>query len=277
MRAPFQEGDFPGPVKYGYLNVGVVEAGPDDLRRPHRLLPLPAPDGVRRAGRGGHGRARRRARRAARCWPAPSRPRSTRCGTPGRWSATGSPSSAPAWSGCCVARLLAGIPGVDGDPRRHRRRPRAEVAEALGRRLRAPGEAPRRPRPRRPRQRHRRPGSSSPSTCSAPTASSPTSAGTATRPVELYARRPVPLGAARHPGQPGRRGRRRRGAAGVPAPTGWRWPCRLLADPAFDALLTGESPFDELPEVMGKLASGSHPGAVPHDHLRPIADDAGRR
>ena len=32
MRAPFQEGDFPGPVKYGYLNVGVVEQGPDDLR-----------------------------------------------------------------------------------------------------------------------------------------------------------------------------------------------------------------------------------------------------
>ena len=27
MRAPFQEGDFPGPVKYGYLNVGVVEHG----------------------------------------------------------------------------------------------------------------------------------------------------------------------------------------------------------------------------------------------------------
>jgi NADPH:quinone reductase-like Zn-dependent oxidoreductase len=27
MRAPFQEGDFPGPVKYGYLSVGVVEAG----------------------------------------------------------------------------------------------------------------------------------------------------------------------------------------------------------------------------------------------------------
>ncbi|GAA1942717.1 zinc-binding alcohol dehydrogenase [Microbacterium deminutum] len=32
MRAPFQEGDFPGPVKYGYLNVGVVEEGPADLR-----------------------------------------------------------------------------------------------------------------------------------------------------------------------------------------------------------------------------------------------------
>src|SRR5213596_1240261 len=32
MRAPFQEGDFPGPVKYGYLSVGVVEHGPAELR-----------------------------------------------------------------------------------------------------------------------------------------------------------------------------------------------------------------------------------------------------
>src|SRR5256886_2042367 len=32
MRAPFQEGNFPGPVKYGYLNVGVVEEGPPELR-----------------------------------------------------------------------------------------------------------------------------------------------------------------------------------------------------------------------------------------------------
>src|SRR4051812_37853060 len=31
MRAPFQEGDFPGPVKYGYLNVGAVEHGPPEL------------------------------------------------------------------------------------------------------------------------------------------------------------------------------------------------------------------------------------------------------
>ena len=31
MRAPFQDGEFPGPVKYGYLSVGVVEAGPADL------------------------------------------------------------------------------------------------------------------------------------------------------------------------------------------------------------------------------------------------------
>jgi len=31
MRAPFQEGDFPFPVKYGYCAVGVVEEGPVDL------------------------------------------------------------------------------------------------------------------------------------------------------------------------------------------------------------------------------------------------------
>jgi threonine dehydrogenase-like Zn-dependent dehydrogenase len=31
MRAPFQEGDFPAPVKYGYLNVGTVESGPPHL------------------------------------------------------------------------------------------------------------------------------------------------------------------------------------------------------------------------------------------------------
>src|SRR3954453_14181490 len=31
MRAPFQEGDFPGPVKYGYLSVGAVEQGPPEL------------------------------------------------------------------------------------------------------------------------------------------------------------------------------------------------------------------------------------------------------
>ena len=32
MRAPFQEGEFPAPVKYGYMSVGVVEAGPAGLR-----------------------------------------------------------------------------------------------------------------------------------------------------------------------------------------------------------------------------------------------------
>ena len=60
MRAPFQEGDFPGPVKYGYLSVGVVEQGPPDLLgrtvfclHPHQsayVVPatavVPVPDGV---------------------------------------------------------------------------------------------------------------------------------------------------------------------------------------------------------------------------------------
>ena len=29
MRAPFQEGEFPGPIKYGYTSVGEVQEGPD--------------------------------------------------------------------------------------------------------------------------------------------------------------------------------------------------------------------------------------------------------
>jgi hypothetical protein len=33
----------------------------------------------------------------------------------------------------------------------------------------------------------------------------------------------------------------------------------LLRDPAFDALLSGESRFDDLPDVMAGLASGSLP------------------
>src|SRR6187431_524944 len=32
MRAPFQDGRFPAPVKYGYASVGEVEKGPADLR-----------------------------------------------------------------------------------------------------------------------------------------------------------------------------------------------------------------------------------------------------
>lgn len=31
MRAPFQSGDFPAPVKYGYASVGIVESGPAHL------------------------------------------------------------------------------------------------------------------------------------------------------------------------------------------------------------------------------------------------------
>jgi hypothetical protein len=34
---------------------------------------------------------------------------------------------------------------------------------------------------------------------------------------------------------------------------------RLLADPAFDALITGESAFEDLPRVMSRLARGDLP------------------
>lgn len=58
MRCPFQEGEFPFPVKYGYCAVGVVEAGPPGWpgRRVFALHPhqdrfqvpaaVPIPDGV---------------------------------------------------------------------------------------------------------------------------------------------------------------------------------------------------------------------------------------
>ncbi len=60
MRAPFQVGDFPGPVKYGYVNVGLVEAGHAALLGrtvfclyPHQTVyqvpasaVVPLPDGV---------------------------------------------------------------------------------------------------------------------------------------------------------------------------------------------------------------------------------------
>ena len=60
MRAPFQDGEFPAPVKYGYCSVGVVEIGPAELLDrvvfclyPHQsryVVPaaavLPVPDGV---------------------------------------------------------------------------------------------------------------------------------------------------------------------------------------------------------------------------------------
>ena len=94
MRAPFQSGDFPGPVKYGYLNVGLVEGGPSELvghtvftLYPHQsafVVPAvsvaPIPDGVP-------------ARRAV--LAGPSRPRSMCCGMPRPCSATASRWSVP--------------------------------------------------------------------------------------------------------------------------------------------------------------------------------------
>ena len=41
MRAPFQAGDFPAPVKYGYSCVGRVESGPAPLRERHVFVLFP--------------------------------------------------------------------------------------------------------------------------------------------------------------------------------------------------------------------------------------------
>ena len=62
MRAPFQAGSFPAPVKYGYASVGGVERGPRGARGPPRVRAPSAPDAVRRAG---ERRPRAAARRAA--------------------------------------------------------------------------------------------------------------------------------------------------------------------------------------------------------------------
>ncbi len=58
MRAPFQEGDFPGPVKYGYLNVGVVEQGPVSLLGRTVFCLYPHQTRLRGAGPIGRRRAR---------------------------------------------------------------------------------------------------------------------------------------------------------------------------------------------------------------------------
>ena len=264
MRAPFQEGDFPGPVKYGYLSVGVVEEGPPDLvgrtvfcLHPHQtayVVPVESvvvvPDDVpARAGRARrHGRDGRQ-RALGRAPPS---------------SATGWPSWGRAWSGCCVARLLAGIPGsrvtlVDVDPAR------AAVAARARRRLR-PARRPRArrgPRPRRPHERDRRrpPALARPARAGGRRCS--TSAGTATRGSSCRSvGRSTPHVCAIRASQVGsvaaaRRSRythAQRLALAVD----------LLRDPAFDALLTGDSPFEELPDVMPRLADGPcRPSATP--------------
>src|SRR4051812_49661792 len=139
MRAPFQEGDFPAPVKYGYLNVGVVEQGPPELRGhtvfclyPHQTAyVVPAgtvtvvPDGVPpdRAVLAGTVETAVNA-----LWDA-----APMLGD--RVSVVGA-----GMVGCCVARLLSRFPAVevalvDVDPSR------AEVAAALGARFARPDEA----------------------------------------------------------------------------------------------------------------------------------------
>lgn len=255
MRAPFQEGDFPGPVKYGYLAVGVVEKGPADMvgatvfcLHPHQtafVVPASAavrvPEGVdpKRAVLAGTVETAVNA-----LWDAPPL-------VGDRVSVVGA-----GMVGCCVAALLARFPGVDVqlvdvDETR------AAVAHRLGARFAGPLQAA----TGRDVVFHASAtgqGLQLALDLLAPEGSV----------VELswYGDRAVTvtLGAAFHSGRLSIRASQ----VGMVAPA--RRSTRtyadrlalaleLLRDPAFDALLTGESPFGDLPETMAALASGHRP------------------
>ena len=139
MRAPFQEGDFPGPVKYGYLTVGEVEAGPEPLRGrtvfclyPHQtryVVPasavVPVPDAVPAA----------RAVLAGTMETAVNALWDAAPLVGDRVTVVGA-----GMVGACVAGLLTRVPGcevqvVDTDPSR------ADVAQRLGASFALPQEA----------------------------------------------------------------------------------------------------------------------------------------
>ncbi|MFD7135684.1 zinc-binding alcohol dehydrogenase [Streptomyces sp. NPDC059894] len=266
MRAPFQEGDFPAPVKYGYLNVGVVEEGPDALAGrtvfclfPHQtrfVVPASAvtvvPDAVP-AGRAVLAGTVETAVNAL--WDAAPL-------VGDRIAVVGG-----GMVGCSVAALLARFPGVrvelvDADPAR------ADVAAALGVGFATPEEAS--------------------GGCDLVVHASATEQGLA-RSLELltaegtvvelswYGDRRVslPLGEAFH----SRRLVIRGSQVGTvsPARAHRTYADRLalalglLADPAFDALVTGESAFEELPEVMPRLASGELPALCHRVRYAPAA------
>lgn len=252
MRAPFQEGEFPGPVKFGYLSVGVVERGPDYLLHrdvfclfPHQdryVVPVDAltllPSGVppRRATLAGAAETAVNA-----LWDA-----APRLGD--RVAVVGA-----GMVGCAVAALLRTFPLerlqlVDVDPRRE------SVASMLGVELVDPAAAA--------------------DGCDVVVHASASAAGLR-RSLELlgdegevielswYGTKDVavPLGSVFHPrrlavraSQVGevaaaRRARRTRAERLTLA-------LELLRDDAFDALITGSSPFAELPATMRGLASG---------------------
>ncbi|MFY1594375.1 dehydrogenase [Micromonospora sp. WMMD737] len=255
MRAPFQEGDFPAPVKYGYLNVGVVEQGPDELRgrtvfclHPHQtayVVPagavVPVPDAVPPA-------------RAVLAGTVETAVNALWDAAPlvgDRVSVVGG-----GMVGCCVAALLARFPGVrvelvDTDPAR------ATVAAALGVGFAPPTEAA---------------GGRDLVVHASATAAGLQRSLELLRPegtvVELswYGDRTVALalGGAFHSGRLSVRGSQvgavapaRRGSRSFADRLGLA--LELLADPAFDALLTGESRFAELPDVLARLTAGSLP------------------
>lgn len=259
MRAPFQAGDFPGPVKYGYQSVAVVEEGPPALRgrivfclHPHQTayaVPLSAavavPDGV----------PPERAVLAANMETAVN----------GVWDADVQIGDRVAVVGagavgCLVAYLAGRLPGtevelIDIDAGK------AAVAARLGVGFAVPDRAA----PEADVVIH---ASGSPEGLA-------TALGLAANEatvVEMswFGDRPVPLplGEAFH----ARRLTIRSSQVGqVPAAKRSRMPHRrrlalalsLLADDALDALITGESPFAELPQVLARLAAAPA-GALCH-------------
>ncbi|GAA2871096.1 dehydrogenase [Actinoplanes cyaneus] len=253
MRAPFQAGDFPGPVKYGYLNVGVVEEGPDDLRGkrvfalyPHQtryVVPRTAvtvvPDGVPAARAVLTGTVETAVNAV---WDA-----NPQVGD--RITVVGA-----GMVGSSVAAILAGFPAadvhlVDADPAKK------SVAEALGVDFALPQDAAE----DRDLVIH---ASANP----AGLARSLELLRTEGTVVELswYGDRDVPLrlGENFH----SRRLTIRSSQVGGILPQRGRTYAErlslalaLLRDDRFDALITGRSRFDELPGVMPRLADGSLP------------------
>jgi threonine dehydrogenase-like Zn-dependent dehydrogenase len=255
MRAPFQEGDFPGPVKYGYLNVGVVEQGPPELAGrtvfslfPHQsafVVPagavVPVPEGVP-------------AERAVLAGAVETAVNVLWDAAPlvgDRITVVGA-----GMIGCCVARLAQGIPGaevvvVDVDPTRQ------EVARRLGVGFAEPGTAP-----------HDRDlvihtsGSEAGLRLALETVVTEGEVIEASwfgdRPVALllgedfHSRRLTIRSSQVGAVSPRRRDRRSTTARLALA-------LDLLRDPAFDALLTGESSWRDLPDVIARLAAA--PGA----------------
>ena len=240
MRAPFQAGDFPAPVKYGYASVGVVEHGPAG---PARARTCSRSTRIRRATS-----CRPRpcivcptaCRRRARCWPPTSRRRSTVCGTRDPRIGDRVAVVGAGTVGCLVAWLAGRIPGcdvelVDVNPRASGggRRARCPVRDARGGRRERGCRGARERLAGRPRARR----------CASP-------AFEATI-VELswYGDQAVslPLGQAFHArrltlksSQVGSVAPSQRARWDFAAPDGSsRW--RSLADPALDVLITGES------------------------------------
>jgi threonine dehydrogenase-like Zn-dependent dehydrogenase len=252
MRAPFQEGEFPGPVKYGYLNVGVVEQGPDALRGrtvftlfPHQsafvvpadaVVPVPAGVPARRAVLAGAVETAVNV-----LWDA-----APLIGD--RITIVGA-----GMIGCCVARLARGIPGldvvlVDVDPARR------AVADRLGVGFAGSDDAP--------RDRDLVVNASGSGAGLQLALECVVTDGEVIE-ASWYGDRPVTLalGADFHSrrlairaSQVGAVAQRRRATRSTRERLALA--LELLRDDAFDALLSGDSPWTELPSVMAALADG---------------------